>query len=108
MPPGNGFGKSGVADFNAIKAGTFVAIETKFGNRKPTPMQLGYLSSIDAEGGLAFLVNEKNLDWLKAWLEAFDRAMAATMQGKKTADTDMIEMLNAVDQMTFQPEGTEK
>lgn len=101
MPPGNGFGKSGVADFNALKAGTFLAIETKFGTRKPTAMQVGYLESINAESGIGLLVNDRNLQWLQAWLEAFDRAVEAKANGGTPEDTDMIEMLNAINEMRY-------
>src|SRR6056297_353525 len=61
MPPGNGFGKGGVADFNALHHGVFLAIETKFGSKRPTPAQIGYLESIHAENGFGFVVNEKLL-----------------------------------------------
>jgi len=99
MPPGNGFGKSGVADFNALKAGTFIAIETKFGKRKPTAMQLGFLHSIQAEDGIPFVVNEEKLEWLAAWLAAFDKAVEARTKEKEPEQTDMIEMVNALHQM---------
>jgi len=101
MPPGNGYGKSGISDFNAIKAGTFLAIETKFGPRKPTPMQEGYLDSIVSEDGIGMLVNERNLEWLAAWLSAFDRAVEAQSQKQKPEDTDMVEMINALHQMSW-------
>jgi hypothetical protein len=36
MPPANAYGKSGISDIIALKRGTFMAIETKFGSNKPT------------------------------------------------------------------------
>ena len=46
MPPANGFGKAGISDFNALKKGVFLAVETKFGSKKPTPE--GYLQWLAA------------------------------------------------------------
>lgn len=99
MPPGNGYGKAGVADFNALKAGTFIAIETKFGKRKPTPMQLGFLNSIQAEDGIPFVVNEERLVWLEAWLHAFDKAVEARLNSKEPEQVDMVDMINALHKM---------
>ena len=30
MPPANGFGQAGISDFNALRSGVFLAVETKF------------------------------------------------------------------------------
>ena len=76
MPPANGFGKGGISDFNAIKNGVVLAIETKFGTNKPTPLQIGFCRSIQSEKGFAFCVNERNLTWLDAWLQSFSNATA--------------------------------
>lgn len=100
MPAANGYGKSGVADFNALKHGTFLAIETKFGSRKPTALQVGYLNSIQAEMGMGFVVNENRLDTLEAWLQAFDRATTEVTKGEKPADADGALLLNAAQIMT--------
>jgi len=100
MPPMNGYGQTGVSDFNALRAGVFLAIETKFGSNKPSPMQKGYLQSITAEGGFGFVVNEKNLDWFRGWLEAFDTASKAVEQGDKPSADDGTYMLNAIAAMT--------
>lgn len=100
MPPMNGYGQSGVADFNALRAGVFLAVETKFGSNKPSPMQKAYLQSVMAEGGFGFVINEKNLDWFKGWLTAFDRAAGAFEQGAKPSEDDGSYMLNAIKAMT--------
>ena len=76
MPPANGFGKGGISDFNALKNGVFLAVETKFGTNKPTALQVGYCHSIQAEKGFAFCVNERNLAWFETWLQSFDNAVA--------------------------------
>lgn len=82
MPAANGFGRAGVSDFNAVRDGKFLAIETKFKDNKPTPLQISYLTNIISFGGIAFLVTETNLDYLKVWLEAYEahdvRIMANT------------------------------
>lgn len=100
MPPMNGYGQSGVSDFNALKSGVFLAIETKFGYNKPTPMQKAYLQSITAEGGFGFVVNDKNLSNFLDWLERFDRAAKAVEEGGKPADEDGAQMLNDIAAMT--------
>lgn len=72
MVPANGYGKSGVSDIHALKAGVFLAIEAKFGSNKPTALQIGFLNSINAEDAYGFVVNDKNLDELEAFLFNFD------------------------------------
>lgn len=100
MPPMNGYGQTGVADFNALRAGVFLAVETKFGSNKPSPMQKGYLQSITAEGGFGFVVNEKNLEWFAGWLDAFDRASKGIEAGNLMSEDDGSYMLNAIKAMT--------
>lgn len=100
MPPANGFGKVGVSDFNALKTGVFLAVETKFGGNKPTVQQKAYLQSIHASGGLAFLVDETNLEWFDIWLQTFDRSAKNVAQRKEVPEEDGAAMLNAVDAMT--------
>lgn len=72
MPPANTFGRAGIADFNAIRKGVFLAIETKFGGNKPTPLQRQFLDSITAHEGLAMVVTERNLDELEQVLLTAD------------------------------------
>lgn len=69
MPSANAFGTSGIADFNAVRSGKFLAIETKFGSNKPTPLQRRYLEQVAAHGGLTMVVNERNLDKLEELLK---------------------------------------
>lgn len=96
MPPANGFGGSGISDFIAVKRGTFLSIETKFGSNKPTAMQIGFLNSIRANDGFAFIVNEKNLGWLEAWLESFDLAINCVAQKMQVPPEHGARMLNAI------------
>ncbi len=100
MPPANGFGKAGISDFNALKHGVFLAVETKFGSNKPSPMQVGYLNSIRAEQGFAFVVNERNLAWLGIWLAAFARATEAASKQQMPTPEDGAAMLDAIRAMT--------
>jgi hypothetical protein len=102
MPPANGFGRAGIADINAVHAGVFMAIETKFGSNKPTPMQVGFLASIRAEGGFAFVVNEKRVDTLAKFLDAFARSIDAGVKGGKVADEDGALMLDCIREMQLE------
>jgi len=100
MPPGNGFGKSGVADFNALKAGTFLAIEAKYGSNKPTPMQIGYLGSVMAEDGFSFVVNEKRLDALEEFLEHFTAAIRRVSEGEEPTQEQGSTLMGAMWELT--------
>lgn len=100
MPPANGYGKGGISDILALKAGVFLAIETKFGYNKPSAMQTGFLNSVQAEQGFAFVVNEKNLDWLSMWLTAFARATKAAARQEMPDPNDGAVMLDAIRAMT--------
>lgn len=100
MPPANGFGASGTSDFNALRDGVFMAVEAKFGSNKPTPLQVGYLNSVTAAGGMAFVVNEKRLELFAKWLDAFDRSALAAAQKKSIAHEDGAVMLDAIREMT--------
>lgn len=102
MPPANGFGKVGVADFNALRGGVFLAIETKFGANQPTAHQRAYLSSVIAEDGFGFVVNENRIDWLAAWMDAFDRSAQTVSTGQKPEPNDSITMLNAIRELTHE------
>jgi hypothetical protein len=72
MPPANGYGKTGISDIHAVKQGMFMVIETKFGRNKATAQQIGFLESVNACEHFAFVVNEKNLSWLKVYLDHLD------------------------------------
>ena len=100
MPPANGFGKVGVSDFNALKDGVFLAVETKFGTNTPTVQQKAYLQSVHAAGGLAFVVSEKTLEWFDIWLQTFARSAKAAMKNTPVAEEDGATMINAVEAMT--------
>lgn len=96
MPPANAYGKTGISDFIAVKRGTFLALETKFGTNKPTPMQVGFLNSVRAQDGFALVVTDRNLEVFEAFLESFDVAATATSQGMQVPPDHGARMLNAL------------
>jgi hypothetical protein len=96
MPSANAFGKSGASDFMALKSGVFMAIETKFENNTPTPMQLGFLNSVAAEDGFAFVVTEKRIEWLGVFLDAFASATDEVRKNSKMANADGAKMIDAI------------
>lgn len=100
MPPANGYGKSGVSDFHAVKTGTFMAIETKFGTNKPTAMQIGFLNSIRAADGFAFVVSDRNIDWFEAFLDSFQIATEATSRREEVPQEHGARMLNAIAELS--------
>lgn len=69
MPMGSGFGRSGVPDLLVCYLGTFIAIECKAGDNRPTLLQERELERIKKAGGYSLLVNEANLGYLRQLLE---------------------------------------
>jgi hypothetical protein len=68
MPNSGMFGRVGVSDFLAVKKpALFMAIETKYDD-VPTQLQLAFLKMIHDAGHYAFLVDETNVDQLRALL----------------------------------------
>ena len=60
-PVTGGYGGSGVPDIIGCYQGRFFGIECKAGKNKPTPLQEKNLTDIDNNGGIAVVVNEKNM-----------------------------------------------
>lgn len=96
MPPANGFGVSGISDFNAVKDGVFMAIETKFGPNKPTAMQGAFLRSINSEECFGFVVNEDTLEWLDVFLTEFERAKVDASEKRQMANESGASMIDAI------------
>jgi pantoate kinase len=71
MPMGTGYGNSGVPDFLCCVNGRFLAIEAKAGRGIPTALQEKNIRDIHAAGGIATVVNEENLDWLRGAIKIF-------------------------------------
>jgi pantoate kinase len=69
MPIGTGYGNSGVPDFLVCHKGRFIGIECKANGNKPTTLQLSNLASIAESGGVAFVIDETNVESLVSILE---------------------------------------
>jgi Holliday junction resolvase len=59
-----GYGRSGVPDIIVCYKGKFIGIECKSGNNEPTLLQKHNMKLINDNQGLAFVVNEGNIDEL--------------------------------------------
>ena len=67
-PVQNGMGAPSL-DFIGCHRGAYYGVETKAGNKQPTPRQETTISEIRKAGGLAFVVNEvSGMDELREWL----------------------------------------
>ena len=64
-----GMGRAGVPDVIGCYQGRFVAFECKAGNNKPTALQEREMHAIRAARGLAFVINEENVNQLKELLQ---------------------------------------
>jgi hypothetical protein len=100
MPPANGFGKSGISDFHALRSGVFMAIETKLGKNKPTPAQEAFLKQIAKQDAFAFVISEDRLEYFSLWLEAFDKSVQRAQQSLEPEETDKEIMFNALRELT--------
>lgn len=68
-PVQNGMGSPSL-DFICCIRGKYFGIETKAGNKKPTPRQESTIEAIQLAGGRAFVVNEETgMDLLEMWLD---------------------------------------
>ncbi len=65
---GGQYASNGTPDILACLHGRFIGIEAKAGRGKPTALQVRALQRIDEAGGLALVINEKSLDYLKECL----------------------------------------
>ena len=64
-----GMGRAGIPDIIACYRGLFLAIECKAGKGKTTALQEREINAIRAAKGLAFVVNEENVNNLKELLQ---------------------------------------
>lgn len=100
MPPANGYGRTGIADINALRGGVFLAVETKFGKNTVTPMQRQFLQQVMAHDAFAFVVDEHRVEVFAAWLAAFDRAAMAVQSKQTILPDDGAGLLDAIRAMT--------
>ena len=68
-PVTGGFGRSGVPDVVACYKGRVIGIECKAGKNKPTPLQQKNLDDITKEGGLAYVINEDNVNLVEVVIQ---------------------------------------
>lgn len=66
-----GYGEAGIPDFLCCVNGRFLAIETKFGNKKPTALQARQMGEIEKAAGVALVINEKNVGELEKALKKY-------------------------------------
>lgn len=64
-----GMGRAGIPDIIACYNGLFLAIECKAGKGKTTALQERELNAIRTAKGLAFVINEENMNNLKELLQ---------------------------------------
>ena len=67
-PATYGMGRSGVPDVVCCFEGRFIGIECKAGNNKPTELQKRELTAIQEASGVAFVINENNMNVLESYL----------------------------------------
>ena len=68
-PVTSGYGTSGVPDIVGCYRGRFFGIECKANGNKPTVLQQINLDKIAATGGIALVIDEKNVASLKELME---------------------------------------
>ena len=69
MPVQAGFGKPGL-DYHCCVNGYAFFIETKAGNKRPTPRQEHTIQEIERAGGVCFVVNEfTGMQELEEWIK---------------------------------------
>jgi hypothetical protein len=68
-PVTGGYGASGVPDIVACLKGRFIGIECKANGNKPTALQQMNLDNIAAQGGIALVIDETNVNELKGMIE---------------------------------------
>ncbi len=84
--PQNGYGVSGVSDRIAVKAGVFMAIESKWKGNKPSELQKKFLLAIRQEGHIAFVVDETTVPTFNDFLTAFNTATEFQMRSEQPPD----------------------
>ena len=73
-PITGGYGASGVPDIVGCYKGRFFAIECKAGKGKTTALQDKNIAQIIAQGGLAIVVNEDNMEDVNELLRHIERS----------------------------------
>ena len=98
--PNNGMGQSGISDRHAVWNGIFMVIEAKYGNKKPTPLQIAFLNSVRAAGHFAFVVNDTNIHWLDEFLTLLAASTKEVQNGNPVPNEVGAQMLTAIHALT--------
>jgi Holliday junction resolvase len=76
-PVSGGYGSSGVCDIIVCYRGRFIGIECKSGSNMPTALQNKIIHQIQTAGGMAVVIREDNIEFVRTLLEGvrdgFDR-----------------------------------
>ena len=62
FPMTGGYSNSGVPDILVCYRGVFIGLECKANGNKPTRLQESHIKEINMNGGIAFIVDEHNVD----------------------------------------------
>jgi hypothetical protein len=62
FPATHGYGRSGIPDIVCCIRGYFLAIECKAGTNQPTALQRREIGLIQKARGIAFVINEDNIE----------------------------------------------
>lgn len=67
MPSASMYGKAGAHDFICCAVGHYVSIEAKTSSNSKgaTDLQIEFAKDVRAAGGVALLINEHHLEWLR-------------------------------------------
>lgn len=68
MPQTGGFGNSGIPDILCCLNGRFIGIECKANGGKVTRLQQSHLDEIELRGGIALVIDEHSVGFLKQLL----------------------------------------
>jgi len=79
-PVTGGYGASGVPDIVGCYVSNFFAIECKAGKGKTTALQEKNIAQIHAQGGIAIVVNEDNIEDVREMMEAIANDMKSIIE----------------------------
>ena len=69
MPVMKGMAQNGTPDLLICHRGLFIGCETKYKYGKPSALQIARLHEIQRAGGIAVVINERNIELLKRIFE---------------------------------------
>ena len=69
MPRGQTYGRAGIPDFLCCHKGRFIAVETKAGRGRATPLQMTELKDLFRHQGIVLIVREDGMDELEHALD---------------------------------------